>query len=426
MKTNLIIFHPPCIDYNVSKEVLSQYDFLKNAKYILEKNNINLIYFYELLPPEHSTKYYDMEENFKYNDNDRTLINIYYKDVIYVRNLILESKFYENSILHIFEIISSWSLRPDNGLENMDIELYNKYNKMNIRQIFSCYDFHAFYINYYKQKHNLYNEKIEKITNHKLLKLPIEIQAKNINNMWFDYNILLISPTVKYIENIKSKYAEKTEFIPFSYNTNNKKIFELQDFDNYFSRERKILMSGSCSVYKHRKLITFIKQNKEQVYLQANVINLNQREEFSNIIEIMPYEIYNRTNTKYNEERGIRYLRTLSKYMGAFMCFGDFPLDFHLCKLWEMMLSGCLAFIEPKDMLQIDLGLIPYIHYVPMLIDENNKLIIDMKHYNKYLGTEEGLKIAKQGFEYIRDNFTDEKVAEKYIKILKRRNILKY
>lgn len=49
------------------------------------------------------------------------------------------------------------------------------------------------------------------------------------------------------------------------------------------------------------------------------MINLEQIEEFSNIIQIMSYEKYNRTNTKYNEERGIRYLRTLSKYMGAFM-----------------------------------------------------------------------------------------------------------
>lgn len=421
---NLIIFHPPCIDYNVSKEVISQYDFLKNAKHILEKNNINLLYFYELLPPEQAKKYYDLEENFKYSDNDRALINIYYKDVVYVRDLILQDTSYKNSIFHSFEIISSWSIRPDNGLNIMNDELYNQYKKMNINQIFSCYDYHAFYINYYKQNLNLCSENKVSITNDELLKLPIEIHSKNINNMWFDYNILLISPTVKYIENIKSKYTEKTEFLPFSYNPHYTEIFELQDFDNYFNREPKILMSGAAAVYTHRKIIIFLKENREESYLQDRVVNLDQREEFSNIVEIMPFEKYNRTNTKYNEERGIRYLRTLSRYMGAFMCFGDFPLDFHLCKLWEIMLSGCLAFIEPKDMLQTDLGLIPYVHYVPMLIDENNKLIIDMKHYNKYLGTEEGLKIAKQGFEYIRDNFTDEKAAEKYCEILKKRNLI--
>ena len=414
MSINLIIFHPPCIDYNVSKEVMSQYDFLKNAKHIFEKNNINLIYFYELLPQEQARKYYDIAENFKYNKNDRELINTYYTDAVYVRNLILQDNVYKDCIFHSFESISTWSIRPDNGLQKKNIQLENEYTKMNIRQIYSCYDFHA----YTRLNAEGYT------TNGKTTDIDIfniDNADKYINNLWFDYVTLLISPTFKYIENIKSKYIEKTEFIPFSYNVNNLKIFELQDFDNYFNRERKILMSGSISVYKHRNIITCIKQNREQVYLQNNVINLEQREEFSNIIQIMSYEKYNRTNTNYNEERGIRYLRTLSKYMGVFMCFGDFPLDFHLCKLWEIMLSGCLAFIEPQEMLQTDLGLIPYEHYVPMLIDENNKLIIDMNYYNKYLGTENGFKIAKQGFEFIRDNFTDEKVAEKYCEILKRR-----
>ncbi len=257
---NLIIFHPPCIDYNVSKEVLSQYDFLKNAKHVLEKNNINLLYFYELLPPEQAIKYYNIEENFKYSDNDRALINIYYKDIKYVRDLILQDASYKNSILHSFEIISSWSIRPDNGLNIMNDKLYNQYKKMNIKQIFSCYDYHAFYINYYKLNHNLSSENKVSITDIELLKLPIEIHSKNINNMWFDYNILLISPTVQYIKNIKSKYTEKTEFIPFSYNPNNKKIFELQDFNNYFNRERKILMSGATADYSHRKIITFLKK----------------------------------------------------------------------------------------------------------------------------------------------------------------------
>jgi hypothetical protein len=386
MKINLIIFHPPCIDYNVSKEVISQYDFLKNAKHILEKNNINLIYFYELLPPEKAKKYYDIEENFKYSFNELTFDAFYNIDLPYLKNKIEED--IDNYLIHLFES--------------------GDYILINGKKIFSIYDPHSFNELKYMKNYNVLNIEHHKLNNN-----------KNLDNI-----DLTITSSKKYFTNIKSKYMEKTEFIPFSYNPNNKKIFELQDFDNYFNRERKILMSGATTVYSHRKIIIFLKENIEESYLQDRVVNLDQREEFSNIVEIMPFGKYNRNNTKYNEERGILYLRTLSKYMGAFMCFADFPLDFHLCKLWEMMLSGCLAFIEPKDMLQTDLGLIPYVHYVPMLIDENNKLIIDIKHYNKYLGTEEGLKIAKQGFEYMRDNFTDEKVAEKYCEILKKRNLI--
>jgi hypothetical protein len=384
---NLIIIHPPCIDYLVSKEVMSQYDFLKNAKHILEKNNINLIYFYELLPPEQGKKYYDIEENFKYSFNELFIEEYHKKDLPYLLKIV--EREYKNSIVHCFE-----------GGEGKNFK--SKY------KIFSIYDPHSLNTLKNVDKYNILNIKHHKLDNSNII--------ENID--------LIITSSQKYFDNIKSKYMEKTEFIPFSYNSNNKKIFELQDFNNYFNRKRKILMSGSTSVYSHRKIITFLKQKGGQSYLQDRVINIDKREVFSNIVEIMPYEIYNRTNTKYDEERGIRYLRTLSKYMGAFMCFGDFPLDFHLCKLWEIMLSGCVAFIEPKDILQTDLGLIPYMHYVPMLIDENNKFIIDMEHYNKYLGTEEGLKIAKQGFEYIRDNFTDEKVAERYCEILKRRGLI--
>lgn len=387
MYINLVIFHPPCIDYNVSKEIISQYDFLKNAKYIFEKNNINLIYFYDLLPQEQAKKYYDIAENFKYTNDE--LIDIFYNvDLVYLKNKIDNE--YNDAIIHYFE-------------SGQYLNIINK-NKC----IFSIYDPHS-----WNKLKNIKNFNIQNVEHH------------NINNHHILNRIdLILTSSAKYFYNINSEYTNKCEFIPFSYNANNLKIFEFQDFDNYFNRERKILMSGSFGVYTHRKVITCIKKNREQVYLQNNVINLEQIEEFSNIIQIMSYEKYNRTNTKYNEERGIRYLRTLSKYMGAFMCFGDFPLDFHLCKLWEIMLSGCLAFIEPKEMLKTDLGLIPYEHYVPMLIDENNKLIIDMNYYNKYLGTENGLKIAKQGFEFIRDNFTDEMVAEKYCEILKKKKFV--
>jgi hypothetical protein len=424
MKANLIVFHPPLIDYNVSKEVISQYDFLRNARHVLENNGINLVYFYELLPSEAATKYYNVEENFKYS-NDRELIDMYYKDAKRVRELILEDESYQNSIIHSFEIISSWSIRPDNGLEKfIHLELDTKYKQMNIRHIFSCYDWHAFYIHYYKHRNGLYMEGAPSVSGSTIVSLPIETHREHVNNMWFNYTALLLSPTVEYLSNICSDYARKAEFIPFSYDPNHTKVFELQDFGNYAERENRILMSGATGSYRLRNVIHRIKSGTEDNYLRENVENLDKRHEFSELIEIMPFEKYNRYNTKHNEERGTRYLRTLSKYAGAFVCFGDFPIDFPLTKLWEIILAGCVAFIEPKDYLQRDLGLAPYVHYVPMLVGHSNKLIIDVDHYKRYLGTEEGLKIAKQGFEYIRDNFTDEKVAERYCEILKKRGLV--
>jgi hypothetical protein len=48
----------------------------------------------------------------------------------------------------------------------------------------------------------------------------------------------------------------------------------------------------------------------------------------------------------------------------------------------------------------------------------NNKMVLDINYYNKYIGTEEGLQIAKNGFNYIKNNFTDDKIALNYMKIL--------
>jgi hypothetical protein len=126
-----------------------------------------------------------------------------------------------------------------------------------------------------------------------------------------------------------------------------------------------------------------------------------------------------RANTKPEEKRGLMYIELMSKYMGVFICFGSFPIDFPLAKVIEVFLAGCLAIIEPKKFLFDDYGLIPFEHYIPLLIDKDEKLILDIKYYEKYLGTHEGEKIAKNGFEHIINNFTDSKIAEKYIEILK-------
>ena len=45
----LIIFCHPAINYLVSTDVISQYLFFKRAKKIFNDNNIEILYFYDLL-----------------------------------------------------------------------------------------------------------------------------------------------------------------------------------------------------------------------------------------------------------------------------------------------------------------------------------------------------------------------------------------
>jgi hypothetical protein len=50
-------------------------------------------------------------------------------------------------------------------------------------------------------------------------------------------------------------------------------------------------MSGATLVYKHRKLILYIKNksntDSENDYMRKNIINLNERDKFKNMIDIM-------------------------------------------------------------------------------------------------------------------------------------------
>ena len=66
----LIIFCHPAINYLVSTDVISQYLFFKRAKQIFNDNNIEILYFYDLLEQNKKFKYENIEENYKYNEND--------------------------------------------------------------------------------------------------------------------------------------------------------------------------------------------------------------------------------------------------------------------------------------------------------------------------------------------------------------------
>lgn len=85
----LIIFCHPAINYLVSTDVISQYLFFKRAKQIFNDNNIEILYFYDLLEQNKKFKYENIEENYKYSEND--LITEYKKDCIELRNKIINN-----------------------------------------------------------------------------------------------------------------------------------------------------------------------------------------------------------------------------------------------------------------------------------------------------------------------------------------------
>jgi hypothetical protein len=384
----LIIYCHPAINYLVSTDVISQYLFFKRAKKIFNDNNIEILYFYDLLEQNKKFKYENIEENYKYSEND--LITEYKKDCIELRNKII------NNYLDYILV----------GLEPIGFDQITNYNLPN-KKILSIYDPHGFYI-----VQNRYNKDTDKVR-------TVLDKEHIFTDKRLDEVNLIVSPSVLYFKNINSNYFNKCRFISFSYNEENNKIFSIQNFESFFNRKKLIVLQGANDInYKYRNSLFIIKNKlNESINFTNDFINFDERDNFSELLDILPYSRYNRSNSKYNDEAGLKYLETLSQYQGSFIFFAIFPINFILAKVFEVMLAGCIAFIEPNESLKNDLGLIEYKHYVPVLMS-NNKMVLDINYYNKYLGTDEGLRIAKNGFNYIKNNFTDNKIALNYINIL--------
>ena len=377
----LIIFCNPAINHHISTDVISQYLFFKRAKLIFNNYNIEILYFYDLLEQTKKFKYEDIEENYKYNETN--LIEEYKKDCIEIRKKIIAN--YTDYILVGFERIGFYQITNQ---------------KLPNKKILSMYDLQGFYVSI-NEKNTVYDK--EHIFTHKIL----------------DEVDLIVSPSVLYFKNINSIYINKSHFISFSYNDKNNKLFDIQNFNSFFNRKKLIVLQGcSNTLYKYRNILFRIKNNLNK---SKNFINdfiyFDNISKFCELFEFVNYSRYNRTNTLYNDYPGLIYLQSLSRYQGAFIFFAIHPVNFILSKIFETMLAGCIAFIEPNESLKNDIGLIEYEHYVPVLMS-NNKMVLDINYYNKYIGTEEGLRIAKNGFNYIKNNFTDNKIALNYINIL--------
>jgi hypothetical protein len=359
------------------------------------KNGYIIKYYYDFLDDTKKQIYIDKKINFSKTDIE--LCNKYSEDCNYIINEILTNNIYKESIIIGFESVGFDKIM----VTNISTKLKEIGNKL----VLSIYDPHAFY--------QIWN--LDKIKEDE--KYLYDAQYHIFKDERVDNADIILTSSAKYFFNINSIYKNKCYSIPFSYNENYKLLFTVQCFDKYMNRHRKILLSGSIGSYKYRKILYYTRCDHE--YVKNDIVIKNNLKSFKNLIEYMPYEKYDRYNTKYDELRGMRYINKLSKYMAAFICFGYHPIDFPLAKILEIFLSGALAIIEPKDFLLNEYGLVAFEHYIPLLLDNKNKLVIDYEYYNKYLGTEEGLRIAINGYEHIKNNFTDSKIALKYIDIIK-------
>jgi len=209
----------------------------------------------------------------------------------------------------------------------------------------------------------------------------------------------IISPSPIFFKNIKSKLEEKTKFFFYSMD------FSLLKDVKWENRERKILLSGACNKgyplrYKLSLLI-----NKEFSKIGEHLRRPRQKE-------------YNKPLGTYVPV-GLNYYDILVKYKGAFFGYYEYPKNFNLAKIIEICACGCLGFFERSPLLEEEMGMKAFEHYIP-ITDENGKLIEDVSYYESWLDGNRGRAIAEHGRNHIYNNFSNENGFINYVKILKK------
>ena len=115
----------------------------------------------------------------------------------------------------------------------------------------------------------------------------------------------------------------------------------------------------------------------------------------------------------------MNYYNKLSEFKAAFVGHLLFPINYVVAKHIEVLMCGCLGFFEKNPLLEKELGLIEFVHYIPCS-DDNGNLIEDENFYLKWL--EKGEQIAINGAIYVREKF-GQKYIDTYLEILNKKFI---
>jgi hypothetical protein len=219
------------------------------------------------------------------------------------------------------------------------------------------------------------------------------IQLSNI-----DY---LITPSIVYFENLKiEKYNDKIKYFFYFLDED---WYEIIGNIDYKKRQNKIILSGVVG---------------GGYYSRIEFDKLKNEEKFNEIIDKIEHPGYNIGNKSIDETNtGMNYYNKISNYKSAFVGHHNYPIDFLLAKHIEVLMCGCLAFFEPNDLLEKELGLKPFEHYIPCF-DENG-LIKDPNFYIDWIS--KGGSIAENGKKYVREKFGNKYILE-FIDFLKNVN----
>lgn len=200
----------------------------------------------------------------------------------------------------------------------------------------------------------------------------------------------LVTPSRIYFQNLGiSDYDNK--IIDFFYFLDSTWFDNLRN-QSYLQRHNQVILSGSISGgYKSRQDFYALKT----LY-----------QDFDSLI----YKLDRPTKHGERVIIEMNYYNKLSEFKGAFVGHHEFPINFCLAKHIEVLMCGCLGFYEPNPLLESQLGLKEYIHYVPCY--DKGKLIENHEFYKNWMSSKEGEKIAKAGQEFVINTYGNRQIEK--------------
>jgi len=202
-----------------------------------------------------------------------------------------------------------------------------------------------------------------------------------------DSSDILLSPSIKYFENIKSKYLNKTKFFFYALDEN---VYFNVKFEDKIN---KILISGETNHFVYRR--------RKQLYetMNPNLFDRIRR----------PHNKIDTNNNRDTSNCQTRYYETMSKYKGCIMTLAEFPVDFLLGKFIEVFNANTIPIFDYTYELDKRLMLEIFDHYVPTLI-RDNFIVQDEDYYRSFINNKKNFNyIISNGYSFVRNQFSLEK-----------------
>lgn len=281
----------------------------------------------------------------KFTKNEVNLDDISFSQYKKIKNM-----YYKN----IFDYISN--------NENHKIILYI-INDHAYNHIFKHYDIPKFKKNGIKIV--LWLDDLFKLSKNKLENL--NKYKKKFTSKILDLCDIILTPSIKYFENIESDYLPKTVYFPYMINENILDEYNI----NFDKKKYKILISGEINhlVYTKRKKCVMTMNKKYYEYIERPPNKISN--------------IHLKCTSNDNSLEG--YYKKLNKYAACMMILAEYPVDYILGKCTEVYYANSLPILDYSSDIMKRLLLNPFDDYIPLLYNKNGHIDHDIKYYFKFI-----------------------------------------